>query len=803
MGQAIQSTPGHGELSLAGCEVATDWQEWMARMGVRRRAAWSFLALALLFPALVYGIHAASAATGKTFYVNGATGNDANSGLIGAPWKSYHQMLAKIGDGTVGPGDTVLVAPGFYRVYDTGGGLAPDLMSTKGSPAGGTAGSPVTISVDTSMAGDVEIDAAAPANLDGNGPLVQAKKCTKGTQLNIICDNDNDCPTGGVNSCAVVPGVWYIDGVASPYESTGKMGGVAFERGANPGTPPKFYQTLYSPPVSPGQPITMPTFTAGKDQFWPYIENPKACVAAHDPWMFCTGAQTGTATRTSGRAYLQTASGAQPLSAYIPVGTTLSWGGDFPTSTSEVDYVTFTNNNNGRHFNFWWGETNVMRFVNAQHDTVEDSTIQYTSAGWARQMSVGTRGAIASGSGFPRDLGGPQYPVLGASGPNDRDNNTTFRRTKIAYSGGDENIHWSHGPRGDAYDGYLTLDHVEDAFSPWVVPNGHTPDAVSVAESWPPAGYTTAPNDFTPYFPSDATGFWSPLGGGGQSPAAFIIQTNFTTVQDSYFHDAGGPSFREQDGPGGVVFERNIVDLAFEKYGAPGGSSHHPTLLVTQCDGTPAGNCGGFDGSPGLSINGMATFAGDKGFAIRDNVFENVYGSTGTDVGGHVSNATFAPTTPNVFENNTILAKGDGLYGAQDAFSFGADGADIGTASMPAIVKNNIWTARHRGHRTARGRRHGGGDAQRVGQQLVGHREHALCLEGHELHDARELEDGHRSGRAHGGPGRSHVHERLDGRPAIVGDVARDRQGRDARGLLGRPARQRASAGRGMGHRGV
>src|SRR3974390_3746089 len=105
--------------------------------GAGRRARVAVGALALVVSVLGAGLRLAAssaAVTVKTYYVNPTTGNDANSGLAGAPWKTYHQMLVKIGDGTVTAGDTVLMAPGFYRVYDSGGWRAPDPGPTPGPP---------------------------------------------------------------------------------------------------------------------------------------------------------------------------------------------------------------------------------------------------------------------------------------------------------------------------------------------------------------------------------------------------------------------------------------------------------------------------------------------------------------------------------------------------------------------------------------------------------------------------------------------------------------------------------------------
>src|SRR4030066_2396040 len=66
----------------------------------------------LVICSIVFLLCAAGQAFGATYYVS-PTGNDANSGLIGAPFRSI-QKAATI----VNPGDTVIVKDGTYTDTD-------------------------------------------------------------------------------------------------------------------------------------------------------------------------------------------------------------------------------------------------------------------------------------------------------------------------------------------------------------------------------------------------------------------------------------------------------------------------------------------------------------------------------------------------------------------------------------------------------------------------------------------------------------------------------------------------------------
>jgi hypothetical protein len=103
-------------------------------------------------------------ALASTFYVDGASGSDTNAGTSATTaWRTWARMLAGIQDGTVAHDDTVLIRPGRYYASDGGGS---DTNWRIPGPAGGTAGHPITISVDTSVPGDVEIAGAVPGSFN-------------------------------------------------------------------------------------------------------------------------------------------------------------------------------------------------------------------------------------------------------------------------------------------------------------------------------------------------------------------------------------------------------------------------------------------------------------------------------------------------------------------------------------------------------------------------------------------------------------------------------------------------------------
>ncbi len=633
--------------------------------------------------ALLTTLCMATVVQAETFYVNSGSGDDTNSGLAGAPWRTWHQLLVKIGDGTIKGDDKVLMYPGFYPAWENGLYRETDLACKTGGTCGGTEGHPVTISIDTAGEGDVQIEGAGKAGSQGNGPLVQAMKCSGGDDPGTVCDSSDQCAGGG--TCVEVPGVYYMSDLHGTSESFGKLGGTAFERAGEPGSAPKFYETLYSPQVEEGHPVIMPEFTDGHDEFWPYAQTKGQCTKAHMPWACCTGSQQGSCEPTR-RAYIHRADGSKPDSTYIPMGNVLHCGTDYPEDGHDAQYITFTNDNNGRRFHFWWATTTVMYFHQCHHMTFEDFTVQYNSSAMPCSGGGGYEGQpcdpnmnpdVASGSGFPRNLGGPIYLLVAAPGHAPaRTNDITFRRGRVGYAAGDEAWHWSGGD-DDSRQGNLVIDQVEIAHIPWAVPNGQAPNGNSVAQSWPPKNY---PDSYKSYYPTH----WSPLGGGGQSPGAFIIQTPNTLVRNSYIHDAGQISFRESSRTS-QTFEGNLVDGAFVYYGGHSGAAPVANLPTTACPGIrTGGSCQGFDGTGHLMLNGRTKVPGDKGFIVRNNVFINGYGNSGSNIGGDTDGSI--PSTSNQFINNTIHLKGDALYGPNAMWTWGV----IGSEEMPAIIRNNI-----------------------------------------------------------------------------------------------------------------
>ncbi len=76
------------------------------------------------------------------YYVNPSTGNDANAGTIGAPWRTLQNSVKKGYPAVfLQPGDTLWLRGGTY----TGTDQHIDLSIRNGSPVSGTSGNPITI----------------------------------------------------------------------------------------------------------------------------------------------------------------------------------------------------------------------------------------------------------------------------------------------------------------------------------------------------------------------------------------------------------------------------------------------------------------------------------------------------------------------------------------------------------------------------------------------------------------------------------------------------------------------------------
>jgi len=92
-----------------------------------------------LFLALAFLVALPGAATAADYYVDSTTGDDANTGLIGSPWKTLYWAANQTFEGT---GHTIHVAAGTYSMDsgEPGTSLTFNLFNStiQGDPAGGT-----------------------------------------------------------------------------------------------------------------------------------------------------------------------------------------------------------------------------------------------------------------------------------------------------------------------------------------------------------------------------------------------------------------------------------------------------------------------------------------------------------------------------------------------------------------------------------------------------------------------------------------------------------------------------------------
>jgi hypothetical protein len=592
---------------------------------------------------------AATGAQAATWVLDAAAGNDANAGTATSPWRTWGKFTNKINDGTIHPADTVLFRPGRYTMCD---GISP-YQSLDGP--GGSAGKPITVSVDTSRPGNVEFHGGAQAGVCGIPAWTQARKCTSGPYVDAACNTNAEC---GGGTCTNMPGVfWTVAAQDNNYNFFGGMvGGVAYQPSTTPGGAPKIYERLYS--QSGSAQVKMPTFTPGHAQVMPYPTLPpvwnstNACTADKTPWLCCTGAGTGTCSNS--RIYVQTETGASPSTVgdanfgpvefpYLPV---LFYNANLTTT---LQYVTFTNNNNGRLFHFRWSLTNTMVLKNADHLTFEDIDLGYTSRAIAQAHLTST--GVANGSNFPPYNQGDSYQIVGwnATGTNVV-RNIAFRRGKIHGTPGNEQIHFLGGPK--ATHNNITFETLEIGDGPYAVPDGAsgttlTPNAYAnqVNKSWPPPGYGA----WAGVFPTH----WGPLGGGGNTDGQFITTSNGQTIRNCYLHDGGLISFFE-GGSGDLLFENNRVDLARMYYGDSG---HFPNMLLSYCASSTS--CGGLEGRMALAVPTRFSDPSVHGAIIRNNVFENVYANAIRTGSFSDTYPPYKPATPGMIVNNTFHVKGD------------------------------------------------------------------------------------------------------------------------------------------------
>jgi hypothetical protein len=664
-------------------------------------------------------------ARATTYYVDAVAGSDGNAGTSRvAAWRTLAQVWNKITDATIGGDDLVLMRPGRYYVLDgTSSDSTERLPGVLNQVRGGTAGHPITISVDTNYGGNVEITGSLPGNWNKAAGKTYDRTSAWTTVASECTGNGAPwaCCTGSGAGCA---GIYYT-AAPPPNGSTGTGPGTCFQPGANPGDAPTMWKILYS---ADSAPITMPSFEAGKNQCWFRPEYAQFCTAASEPYACCTAAGVGASCIGTVRVYAKTASGAAPDAISPPL--------EFPVAVAEgnfgrsgtIQYLTITNNGNGRIFYWRWGIANGLQITRLNYAVFEDFEIGYQSmsrafcgsGSGATCAASGYSAGMRSGSGFPRNTGGFAYLVreveaLGVAPPLHHHN--TLRRGVIRRGQGDEAYHqcattntlvvgtnpascttvadctqtslgtavlcssstcYYHDTSGE---GYETFEDVEFAEIPWEVTNGDTA-TYGDAYSWPPPGYGAWSSVYASSF--------SPLGGGGQTAGAWIMQAQNNVYRRLYVHDIDGIASFETNceanncSGGGKVYTQpanNLVeDSTFDGSQVLwAGSSAGPFCRTCTCK--TVANCFGPSGGTFLkqSIGGWDIDV--PGHIWRNNVIRNCRGTcfyviTRTGRAGRVVGPQFV--------NNTVH-----ILGIDDLDRFPI-GPLWGTVSSPAIFKNNI-----------------------------------------------------------------------------------------------------------------
>lgn len=175
--------------------------------------------------------------------------------------------------------------------------------------------------------------------------------------------------------------------------------------------------------------------------------------------------------------------------------------------------------------------------------------------------------------------------------------------------------------------------------SPWAVPNGQAANANSGALSWPPGdGLNTA---YLGVGWENIFHFWSPLGGGGQSPSCWIDQSPFehyvgvTTASCQNLSAENANAALTEQVLWGWVVERSYFDGGMAQHAATASAVLHPASLVTACDGGPSGAgcpgggscCRGFSGIRGFNIPPTYLYHNVPGLVFRNNVMTSGYGT--------------------------------------------------------------------------------------------------------------------------------------------------------------------------------
>jgi hypothetical protein len=673
-----------------------------------------------------------SSSLATTYYIDAVAGSDANAGTSrGAAWRTLAKAYGKINDAVIVGDDVILIRPGRYYALDGPTGSSNSapfrLDGVANQNRGGTAGHPVTASVDTFYSGDVEITGSLPGNWNtstGKTFSYTAAWIAAATE----CTGSNapwTCCTGSRTGCA---GVWYST-APSPNNTAGTGAGVCFQPGADPGDAPTMWEILYAPGTAPA---AMPAFTPGRNQCWFRPEYANFCTGSREPYACCTAAGTGAACLGTVRVYAQTATGAAPGAISPAI--------EFPVSAAvltlgrvgTIQYLTFSNGNNGRRFFWRWGVTNILNIHNAHHLTFEDFEIGYNSTVRPRcgsgsgvtcaagTVPVGTR----SGSGFPRDTGGPSYLIVQSEGTSDIHHDQTFRRGVILRVQGDEAIHQGAGPlatgtnpascssvsdctqtslgtavlcssstcyyHDNTTSGSDLLEGLEFTDQPWEVPNGDT-SLYGYGYSWPPTGYSAWNAAYATHF--------SPLGGGGQTPGPWILQGDNNVLRQIYVHgtdgiasfEAGNANGLIHSSPSGNVVEQCTFDGTQMQYA--GGNSLLPYCATCKCN-APS-NCAGF-----AANSFVREFIGgwdlDRiGNVWRNNVFRNCSGSCWRAV-VRIQGAgrMMAPQ----FVNNTMQCVGDLSRAGMNNDRFVVDNK-WGMTGAKGLIKNNIFVQDNSGTR--------------------------------------------------------------------------------------------------------
>lgn len=705
-----------------------------------------------------------------TYYVDCVNGNDAAAGTVGVPWKTYGKVNNRINANGVGAGallpDDQVYFKGGQRCHVTNGAF-PQGWTITGQ--GGTAGHPITLSIDPATSGDLEIVGAVIPNLSdmdkgvfGTNAIATswraARTCASGPWMNAPCDADADCTVNsGSGTCSNTPTAVYWTRVDAGNDTTGNTPGTAFQAGVDsggvvqPGLPPKFFEVLYSPQKSDNTEtvVRMPTFTAGRDQVWVYTEKAAQCYSAGSPWPCCTAFGVGAtcggtndpvlATPRSGRVYVHVAGGTQPQFAVPPVE--IPYGGQaimyfHAAYATPTKYLTWTNNGTGKITFFRWAEKLWLLSENAHHIVFEDTDWGYNSGIAVPGANVVIPPLVLSGSGWPRDNGGPYYGIHLVAQASRASHHFTFQRSSF-HDAQDELLHIGHftetgaactiaatctalqlgdpvcdcaAPVGGAcvggtgvcvypHSGNNVFDRVTFRDSPGFVANGSAPNAASPVCSWPPVGY----QNLTPFawegiFP--ACGY---TGGGGQSPSCIIDAAPNETF--THINTSGCGNFSAENSTNAPtdstcwnwLVEDSTFDFATNVSAASSKAVLHPASQTTQCSCGPSGNgigafcvtlygarcCGGFQGIRGVNLQTTFSRTNVAGTRFKNNIIINGYGYPLQLEESPLLNVPALGS--NIVVNNTIVLEGN------PAFESVNGQIDI-TAHFDGVwANNNIW----------------------------------------------------------------------------------------------------------------